>query len=64
MVKYSHEVRRGDFDGGVSRFLRFCGGAGRRAVVAGVGWRRSRMELGSLVNHIARAIQFRIAFFY
>ena len=37
MVKYSHEVRRGDFDGGVSRSLRFCGDAGCRAVAAGGG---------------------------
>ena len=34
MVKYPHEVWCGDFDGGVARFLRFCGGAGGRAVVA------------------------------
>ena len=37
MVKYPHEARRGDFDGGVSRSLRFRGGAGGCAVAAGSG---------------------------
>ena len=37
MVKYPHEVWRGDFDGDTSRLLRFCGDADGRAVAAGSG---------------------------